>query len=78
MRYFFHLRETAAYVFDDEGIELDGTEAARRAAISTARALIASDALLGKLPLASALEIEDEFGRRVIDLPFREAVILDG
>ncbi|TMJ16367.1 MAG: hypothetical protein E6G94_04365 [Alphaproteobacteria bacterium] len=78
MRYYFHLRETAAYVCDEEGVELDGAESARVTALKTARAIIASDALLGKVPLAATLEIEDEHGHRVLDLPFHEAVVLDG
>jgi hypothetical protein len=47
-------------------------------AIASARSVIAGEALAGKIPLAAILEIHDKEGRRVLDLPFRDAVILDG
>ena len=78
MRYYFHLREAGAYLIDEEGLELAGVEAARVAATEAARSIIAGDAIMGKLPLGAVLEIDDEVGRRVFDLPVRETVRLDG
>ena len=78
MRYFVHLREERGLVPDEEGIELDGIDAARQAAIEGARSLIASEVLAGKLSLKTVIEVEDEKGRRLLVLPFRDAVQLDG
>lgn len=78
MRYFFHLRESGDYVVDEEGRELPDIAAAEAAARMNARSVIAGEAMAGKLPLAACIEVDDEQGQRVLDLPFRDAVILDG
>jgi hypothetical protein len=78
MRYFFHLRESGDYVVDEEGRELPDIVAVEAAARLNARSVLAAEALAGKLPLAACIEVHDEAGRRVLDLPFRDAVILDG
>lgn len=78
MRYYFHLREVDRYIVDDEGLELDAPEAARKAAVAEARSIIAGDAMLGRLPLRTIIEVEDENGNRIIDLPFKDAVYVDG
>ena len=78
MRYFFHLKEPGNHVVDEEGRELSGIEAAVAAAVAAARSVIASEVMEGRLPLASAIEIEDEQGRRIHELLFRDAVRLDG
>jgi hypothetical protein len=78
MRYYFHLRENGVLILDEEGRELSAPNAAREAAKREARALMASEVLLGKLPLSAALEVQDETGRCVLELSFREAVSIDG
>ena len=78
MRYYFHLREMDGYIVDEEGRDLEALDAARQAAIEGARSIIASEALLGKLPLRAVLEVEDENGNCVIELPFKDAVHVDG
>jgi hypothetical protein len=78
MRYFFHLRESGDFVVDEEGRELPDLTAVEAAARTNARCVIAGEALAGKLPLAACIEVHDEQGERVLDLPFRDAVILDG
>lgn len=78
MRYFFHLRESGGLVLDDEGIDLPDFDAVTAAAIAGARSVIAGEALAGKIPIGAVIEVDDEHGRRVLDLPFREAVLLDG
>jgi hypothetical protein len=72
------LRESSAYILDEEGLELEGLSAAVKAARAAARSVIASEVLAGKLPLDSIIEIEDETGQLVFELPFKDAVILDG
>ncbi|WP_332812415.1 DUF6894 family protein [Sphingomonas sp.] len=78
MRYFFHLREPGGYVVDHEGLELGCIDAVRTAATCGARSIIADEILRGSLPLATILEVEDEHGRRVLELPFSETVRVDG
>lgn len=78
MRYFFHLREEDDYVLDEEGVELPDIKDVRQAALQSARSVIAGDAITGKLSLKSVVEVDDEEGTRVLVLPFREAVSIDG
>ncbi|CAA9538991.1 MAG: hypothetical protein AVDCRST_MAG23-1738 [uncultured Sphingosinicella sp.] len=77
MRYFFHLRQSQGYVIDDEGVELADGDAVLAAATIGARSIIAGEAMDGRLPLLSIIEVDDENGLRVLDLPFREAVLLE-
>lgn len=78
MRYYFHLRESETYLVDEEGLELTGTEAIMAAATAGARSVIANDVMRGKLPLRAVIEVDDQMGRRVLELPFRDTVQLDG
>ncbi len=78
MRYHFHLRESQGYVSDEEGLELADLDAVRRAAVAGARSIISSEVMRGKLPLGTVMEVEDEHGEPVFELPFRAAVTLDG
>jgi hypothetical protein len=78
MRYYFHLREEDGYVIDDEGLELADENAAKIAATEGARSVIAAEAMAGRLPLRTIIEVDDERGQRVLDLPFKDAVMLDG
>ena len=77
LRYFFHLRETDLYVFDDEGLELDGVEAAHAVAVDGARSLLATEARRGRLPLGTVMEVDDQHGIRAFELRFRDAVTLE-
>ncbi|HEX8223452.1 MAG TPA: hypothetical protein VF605_06525 [Allosphingosinicella sp.] len=78
MRYFFNLRESGDVVVDEEGRELPSLAAVEAAARMNARCVIAGEAMTGKLPLAACIEVHDEQGQHVLDLRFRDAVILDG
>jgi hypothetical protein len=78
MRFFFHLHEPDGDVRDEEGLELPSVEEAFRRAIQGARSLIASDVLAGALPLATTMVVEDEAGGRAFELPFRDAVRIEG
>jgi hypothetical protein len=78
MRYYFHLRESGDYLVDPEGLELLDLQHVRHAAIASARSVMAGDVITGKLPLNAVVEVDDENGARVLDLPFRDAVHLDG
>jgi hypothetical protein len=78
MRYFFHVREGESYLLDDEGLELADVASAFAAATAGARSIIAAEAVQGNLPLRAIIEVDDEKGTRVFDLPFRETIRVDG
>lgn len=77
-RYYFHVRESDTYYPDEEGVQLPDREAVQNEAVRGARSILASEALLGKLPLGGRIEVSDEEGRQVLVLPFRDTVVLDG
>ena len=73
-RYFFHIKDGAALIKDDEGCELPTPEAARRQALVSARELWA-DAIKSGRPLgADAVVIADEQGRMFTFVPMNEAL----
>lgn len=78
MRYYFHLRESGDYVVDEEGLDLPDMAGVVAAATLAARSVIAGEAIAGKVPLRSVIEVDDESGERVLTLPFREAVQMEG
>jgi hypothetical protein len=49
-RYFFHIYERGQAILDDEGVELDGIDAAREEATVAARELMSADVLSGLAP----------------------------
>jgi uncharacterized protein DUF6894 len=75
-RFFFHVFDDAV-VRDEEGMELADAEAARRAALAGARALICDQVKSGRLTLHHRVEVEDEQGRPVLILPYRNAVAIN-
>jgi hypothetical protein len=78
MRYYFHLREAGGHLVDEEGLELRSKKAVEAAATAGARSILAAEVIAGRLPLAAVIEVYDEYGQRVLDLPFRDTVVLDG
>lgn len=78
MRYFFHLREEGRLILDEEGRELAGLDGVKAAAVGDARSIIAEAVMTGSLLLKPIIEVRDGEGRRVLDLPFRDAVTVDG
>lgn len=78
MRYFFHLNESDGYIVDEEGLELADADAARRAALAGARSLLASDVLEGRLTLGTVMEVHDGRGDKILELPFRDTVVVNG
>ncbi|MEA2834170.1 MAG: hypothetical protein QOG66_2372 [Methylobacteriaceae bacterium] len=64
-RYFFDTRDGAHFVRDEEGIELDGFEAARDEA-TAGLADLAHDALPGALRRELAVEVRDAFGQALL------------
>jgi hypothetical protein len=72
--FYFHVRNGLGFTRDEEGKVLPDVEAAREVALRGARSLIAAEVAEGRLDLRGAIEVEDEQGRPVLDLPFAEAV----
>jgi hypothetical protein len=64
-RYFFDSRDGDRYVRDDEGLELDGIEAARDEATLALRDL-AKDSIPKSTRRELAIEVRDEADRRLI------------
>lgn len=77
-RYFFHLHECGTVTVDEEGTLLADAEVARAKAIEHARAIMSAEVRDGRLCLGCCIEVLDESGSRVADVPFREAIALSG
>lgn len=75
-RYFLHLRDGTDIALDEEGRVYDSQAALREAALANARDIMADDARNGVLDLHLRIEAEDEDGRVVLVLPFRDAIEL--
>jgi|TARA_R100000501_G_scaffold17610_2_gene33063 hypothetical protein len=74
-RFYLNLRSGDDYIPDQEGSEVADLAAARMEAINAVRDLVAADIRLGKrLNLSDAVEIDDQEGRLVLIMLFREAV----
>jgi hypothetical protein len=75
-RFFFHLRDGNRRLLDEEGRDLPDAETARKVAVMSARSIICDEVLLGILPLNEVIEVEDEAGRGILDVPFSETVTI--
>ena len=77
MRFYFNLREGSDYISDEEGLDLPDLDAATDAALRGARDVLAGEVLKGRLPLSTVMEVSDEQGSRVLELPFGQVVSID-
>ena len=79
-RYFMHVRDGTDELLDPEGLEFPTLEAMRRAALVTARDLIAGDVRDGRIDLRFRIDVHDETGAIVYSLPFKHAlsIIFEG
>lgn len=75
-RYFFTLRDGDLFP-DEEGQELPDDDAARAAAVESARELMAESLRRGSLDLRETIVITDAFGREVMIVPFRDTISID-
>ncbi len=78
VRYFFHLHECGTVTVDEEGTLLPDAELARAKGVEHARAIMSAEVQEGRLCLGCCIEVLDESGRRVADVPFRDAIALSG
>jgi hypothetical protein len=77
-RYHFHLHECGTVIPDEEGLEKPDLESVRQEALMSARELMCNEMRSGKLCLGCRIEVQDEAGRVVLTLPFKEAVEVSG
>jgi Domain of unknown function (DUF6894) len=75
-RFYFHICNGNGFTEDEEGQELPSVEAARLAAIRSARDIMCADLQRGFLDLSSFIEVEDGERRLVLSLTFQQAVDL--
>jgi len=72
--FFFDLVNRVGLVRDDEGREVADLEGARALALSSARSILAEDAVGGVIDLRGRIDVRDEAGQSVLSLDFEEAV----
>jgi len=73
-RFFFHLRDSTGYLEDEEGEDLQDLDAVRVSARDAARSIISEESKQGLIDLRTSIEVTDEAGTTVLELPFSEAV----
>lgn len=74
--YFFHLSDGHHALIDPEGRDLADASAIGDLALKEARAMIAQDALGGRINLHQFIEVRDKDGKLVHQLCFRDAVTI--
>ena len=74
MRYYFHIKDGADLIRDQEGTELATADAARVQALRSARELWADAIKSGKPLGADAVIIADEQGETLTFVPMNEAL----
>ena len=70
-RFFFHFQDDAGRLADRQGMTLPDAEAAWYQGVRSARVV---SELAGRVPAGCRIEIEDESGARIGDVPFEELV----
>jgi hypothetical protein len=73
-RYFFNLRNSSGYLEDEEGQDLPDAGSARQAAMTSARSIVSEESRKGVIDLRASIEIRDEAGAMVLEMPFGDAV----
>ena len=71
--YFFSFRDGGT-LEDHMGMDLADDEAAREEAVRGARSILADAVKEGRLPLSARVGVEDEDGKRLFDVVFKETV----
>lgn len=74
VRYFFHLCDGHEVIIDPEGLEIGDPADVSDYALKEARAMIAQDALAGRIMLGQYIEVRDQAGKLVHQICFRDAV----
>ena len=76
-RYFFDLLNGHGLTRDEEGREFADESAARDEAIRQARPIMAEEVLTGRLDLSGCIIVRGDGERRLFELPFPEAVVIE-
>jgi hypothetical protein len=77
-RFYFHLEDRSGRVADEEGVELPDVDSAHRHALQAARLIICDEVVRGRVDLSQTILVEDQAGRRLVDLRFRDALAIEG
>lgn len=77
-RYFFNLYECGTLTADVEGEVFDDLDTVRETAIRLARGIMAGEITAGRLCLLCRIEVVDEAGAVVMEVPFRDTVVVTG
>lgn len=77
-QYFFHLCDGREVIIDPEGKDISDPGLISADALREARAMIAQDALAGRISLNQYIEVRDQNGKLVHQLSFRDAVTISG
>jgi hypothetical protein len=72
--YYFNLFSFSGDTRDQEGLQLTDLTAARKAAISCIRSLVAEEASEGRIDLRGRIEVTNASGKVLFIVPFDEAV----
>jgi len=73
-RYFFHIKDKAQEIRDEERIELDDLDEVREEAAESARLILTQQALYGQAQDGRAFVVTDEQGHVVLNFPFKLAI----
>ena len=73
-RFHLNIRNGSGMTEDEEGLELEGPEEARRKAIEGARSMLSAEVLTGNLDLRGRIEVTDAQGVHVLTVEFRDVV----
>jgi predicted regulator of Ras-like GTPase activity (Roadblock/LC7/MglB family) len=73
-RFYLHVADGKLFAEDLEGSESHDIEAARRAAVTGLRDVMAEELKHGQINMAAFVEIEDENHQLVMTVPFLDAV----
>ena len=76
--YYFHLTDGHQTLIDPEGRKVEDPAQIHAMALEEARAMIAQDALGGRIRLNQYIDVRDEHEKLVHQLSFRDAVTITG
>ncbi|HZG10352.1 MAG TPA: hypothetical protein VEZ70_15385 [Allosphingosinicella sp.] len=71
-RYYFNIADASGLVLDDEGVELSDDGEARAMAVTGARDIVATEAMIGQVDLSWHIDVMRD-GALLFRLPFADA-----
>jgi predicted N-acetyltransferase YhbS len=73
-RYYFHIKDEAKTIRNEEGIEFHNLDAVREEATESARQLMSEEVREGHGPDGRVFVVTDEQGKTVLTVPFKDAL----